>query len=259
MPLERAAPPGSRSSARAATGAAPHSCRGWPAGAAPALWRDGTGSGSWLCRRGCIRAVAWPAALVAATTRRPAARPGTARPRPRTRPTARAVRRACRPARSAFFRRRIRIADTHHAVLAVAHHHAGFAPGAAVLPAQAGLVQGAPDRKGADLGQPIRSLAQSLPQQAQRPGSRAVLLALGRSCPFGQNALLRVSAIADPRATPMPRPHGGEPVAVEATDPGGAGLGVPSSDLVGCRRVTGTLRDGQERSGALDLRGRSAE
>src|SRR5215210_2348011 len=143
MPLKRAAPPGSRSGARAATGAGPHSWRGWPAGAAPALWRDGTGSGSWLCRRGCIRAVAWPAALVAATTRRPAAPPETARPRPHTRPTARAVRRACRPARSAFFGRRIRIADTHHAVLAVAHSYARLAPGAALLPAQPGLVQGA--------------------------------------------------------------------------------------------------------------------
>src|SRR5215210_1662850 len=140
-------------------------------------------------------------------------------------------------------------------VLAVAHGYAGLAPGAALPPAQAGLVQGAPDREGADLRQPIRSLAQSLPQQAQRPGSRAVRLALGRSCPFRQNALLRVSPIADPRAAPMPRPHGGEPVAVEAADPGREGLGVPSSDLVGGSRVACPIRNGQERSGALDLRG----
>src|SRR5215210_7281365 len=188
MPLERAAPPGSRSGARAATGAAPHWCRGPLVAAAPGRWRDGTGSGSWLCRRGCIRAVAWPAALVAATTPRPAAPPETARPRPHTRPTAQAARQGCRPARSAFFGRGIGIADAHHAVLAVAHHHAGFAPGAAVLPAQAGLVQGAPDRKGADLGQPIRSLTQGSLQQAQRPSGRAVRLALWGARPFGQNA-----------------------------------------------------------------------
>src|SRR5215210_3412731 len=251
--------PRSRPGARAATGAGPHSWRGWPAGAAPALWRDGTGSGSWLCRRGCIRAVAWPAALVAATTRRPAAPPETARPRPHTRPTARAVRRACRPARSAFFGRRIRIADAHRAVRALAHHHAGFAPGAALLPAQAALVQGAPDRERADPGQPVWSLAQGFLQQAQGPGSRAVRLALGRSGPFGQNALLRVSAIADPRSAPVAGPHGGEPLTVEAAAPGGDGLGVPSSDLVRGRRVARAISNGQQNSGALDLCGGSAE
>jgi hypothetical protein len=52
--------------------------------------------------------------------------------------------------------------------------------------------------------------------------------------------LLRVSPIADPRATPMAGPHGGEPVAVEAADPGGDGLGVPSPDQVGGRRVIPT-------------------
>src|SRR3954451_24933348 len=59
--------------------------------------------------------------------------------------------------------------NAHHAVLALAHHHAGFAPGAALLPAQTGLVQGAPDRKRADLWQPIRSLAQGFLQQTQGP------------------------------------------------------------------------------------------
>src|SRR5215210_2036631 len=259
MPLKRAAPPGSRSGARAATGARLHWCSGRPVAAAPGPWPDETGSGSWLCRRGCPRAVAWPGVRAAATTPRDAARLGRGRPRPRTRPKAQAGRQGCRPARSAFFRRRIGIADAHHAVLALPHRYAGLAPGAAVLPAQAGLVQDAPDRKGADLRQPIRSFAQGSLQQAQRPSGRAVRLALWGARPFGQNALLRVSPIADPRATPMPRPHSGEPLAVEVTDPGGDGLGVPSSDLVGCRRGTGTLSDGQERSGALDLRGRSAK
>src|SRR3954449_13229771 len=104
-------------------------------------------------------------------------------------------------------------------MFALAHHDASLAPGAALLPAQAGLVQRAPDRKGADLGQPVWSLAQGSLQQAQGPGGRAVRLALGRSGPFRQNALLRIRAIADPRSAPMAGPHGGEPVAVEAADP----------------------------------------
>src|SRR6185503_276904 len=221
--------------------------------------RDGTGSGSWSCRRGCIHAAGWPGVGAAATTRRDAARLETAPPRPRTRPTAQAGRRACRLARSAFFGQSIRIADAPHTVLALAHHDAGFAPGAALLPAQTGLVQGAPDRKGADPGQPIRSVAQGSLQQAQGPSGRAVLFALWGSRPFGQDALLRVSPIADPWSAPMARPPSGKPVAVEAADPGGEGLVVPSSDLVGGRRVACAIRNGQQRSGALDVRGGGAE
>src|SRR3954463_15523957 len=152
MNPEGVARPGSRPGARAARDAAPHWCRVPPVAAAPGRWRDGTGSGSWLCRRGCIRAAASPVGRAAATTRRPVARPETAPPRPHTKRTAPVGRPVCRPARSAFFGRLLGIADAHHAVLALAHHHAGFAPGAALLPAQAARVQGAPDRIGADPG-----------------------------------------------------------------------------------------------------------
>src|SRR3954454_14832511 len=145
MPVERGASPGSRSGARAARDAAPHWCRERPVAAAPGRWRDETGSGSWLCRRGCIRAAGWPAVRAAARIRRHAARLETAPPRPRTRPTAPVGRRTCRLARPAPFFRRIRIANAHHTVLALAHGDAGFAPGAALLPAQTGLVQRAPD------------------------------------------------------------------------------------------------------------------
>src|SRR5215213_3299159 len=169
---------------------------------------------------------------------------------------------SCAPSVSAcsisFFGHRIGIADAHHAVLALAHHHAGFAPGAALLPAQPARVQGAPDRERADPGQPVIRLPQGSLQQAQGPRGRAVRLALGRAGPFGQNALLRISAIADPRAAPMAGPHGGEPLAVEAADPGGDGLGVPPSNLVSGGCVTGPLSNSQQRSGALDLRGGSA-
>src|SRR3982751_6936720 len=259
MTPEGGAPLGSRSGARAARDAAPHWCRGPPIAAAPGRMRDGTGSGSWLCHPGWIRAVAGPVLRAAARMGRDAARPETAPPRPRTRPTAQAGCRAYRPARSAPFYRRIRIDAGDRALLTPARGHPGLAPGAALLPAQAGLVQGAPDRKGADLWQSIRSVAQGFLQQAQGPRRRAVRLALRGARPFGQNALLRVSPIADPWSAPMAGPHGGEPVAVEATDPGGECLGVPSSDLVCGRRVARALRNGQERSGALDLRGGGAE
>src|SRR5215210_1213026 len=260
MNPEGAARPGLRSGARATRDAGPHWCSGPLIAAAPGRWRDGTGSGSWLCRRGCIRAAASPVALAGATIRRDAARPERGRPRPHTRPTAQAGRRACRLARSAFFRRGIGIADAHRAdMFALAHHDPGLAPGAALLPTQAGRVQGAPDRERADLWQPIRSLAQGSLQQAQGPRRRAVRLALWGSRPFGQDALLRVSPIADPWSAPMAGPHGREPVVVEAADPGGDGLVVPSSDLVGGRRVARAIRNGQQRSGALDLRGGSTE
>src|SRR3954465_5056855 len=170
---------------------------------------------------------------------------------------------SCAPSVSAcsisFFGHRIGIADAHHTGLALAHHHAGFAPGAALLPAQAARVQGAPDRERADPRQPVIGLPQGSLQQAQRPSRRAVLLALRRAGPFGPDALLRISAIADPWSAPMAGPHGGEPVAVEAADPGGDGLVVPSSDLAGGHRVARAIRNGQERSGALDLRGGGAE
>src|SRR3954471_22387266 len=260
MPLDRAAPPGSRSGARAATGARLHWCGGRLAAAAPGLMRDGTGSGSWSCRRGCTRVAGGRVGRAAAMTCRDAAPPETARPRPRTRPRAQVAPPACRPARSAFFGRGIGIADAPRAsVFALAHHHAGLAPGAALLPAQAALVQGAPDRERADPGQPVWSLAQGFLQQAQGPRRRAVLLALGRARPFGQNALLRVSAIADPGSASMARLHGREPVAVEVADPGGDRLIVPSSDLVGGSRVARAIRNGQQHSSALDLRGGSTE
>src|SRR5215217_1690971 len=254
-----AARPGSRSGARAARDAAPHSCSRRLAAAAPGPMRDGTGSGSWSCRRGYTRAAGWPVLRAAARMGRDAAPPETGRPRPHTRPPAQAGRRAYRPARSAFFGQSLGIADAHHPVLALAHHHAGFAPGAALLPAQAARMQGAPDRERADPGQSVRSLAQGFLQQAQRPSRRAVLLAPGRAGPFGQDALLRISPIADPWSAPMAGPHGRKPVAVEAADPGGDRLIVPSSDLVCGSGVGGAIRNGQKRSGALDLRGGGAE
>src|SRR6185369_10300412 len=57
----------------------------------------------------------------------------------------------------------------------------------------------------------------------------------------------------------MAGPHRGKPLAVEAADPGGDGLIVPSSDLVGGRRVARALRNGQQRSSTLNLRGGRAE
>src|SRR3954451_8341414 len=183
-----AARPGSRSGARAATGAGPHWCRERLIAAAPGRWRDGTGSGSWSCRRGCIRAAGGRVGRAPATTHRDAARLGRGRPRPHTRPRAQTAPPACRPARSAF----LAIASgsltrttPYKALLALAHRDAGFAPRAAFLPAQASFVQGAPDRIGADPRQPVIGLPQGSLQQAHGPGGRAVLVALGRARPFG--------------------------------------------------------------------------
>src|SRR4051812_28186993 len=103
---------------------------------------------SWLPPRGCplVAAPSWlpprGCPLVAAMPCRDAPPPETARPHPRTRQRAQVAPPACRPARSAFLGRGIGIADAHRAVRARAQHHAGFAPGAALLPAQAALVQG---------------------------------------------------------------------------------------------------------------------
>src|SRR3954469_10891688 len=65
-----AARPGSRSGASAATGAGPHWCRERLIAAAPGRWRDGTGSGSWSCRCGCIRAAGGRVGRAAAMTHR---------------------------------------------------------------------------------------------------------------------------------------------------------------------------------------------
>src|SRR3954454_18315895 len=204
MPLDRAAPPGSRSGARAATGARLHWCGGRVAAAAPGPMRGGKGAGSLSWRRGCTRVAGGRVGRVAAMTCRDAAPPETARPRPRTRPRAQVAPPACRPARSAFFGRGIGIADAHRAsVFALAHHHAGFAPGAALLPAQAALVPGGPDRERADLGQPVWSLAQGSLQQAQAPGGRAVLLPRGRAGTLCQGPWLRAWAAVDASSPPM--------------------------------------------------------
>src|SRR5918998_1245611 len=169
--------------------AAPRWCTARPIAAAPGLRRDGTGSGSWSCRRGHTRAVGWRVGGAAATTRQDAVRPGRDRPHPHTRPTTRMRYPACRLARSAFFDRRIGIADAHQPALALTQRLAGRAPGAALLPAQAGLVQGVRDGEPADPGQAVRSPAQGLLQQAQRPGRGAILLAVWGARPLGQNAL----------------------------------------------------------------------
>src|SRR5215203_5184777 len=186
-----------------------------------------------------------------------AARPGRDQPRPHTRLTVPTACRMCRPARSAFFDSRIGVADARHPVRAVAQRYASFTPGAALLPAQAGLVQGAPDRERADPRQPIRGLAQGFLQQAQGPGGGAIMLALGRSRPLGQNALLRVSPIADLWPTPMVGPHGRQSLTVEAADPGRDGLVMPASDPMRRGGVAGSISNRQQGTGAVNLGGGS--
>jgi hypothetical protein len=98
-------------------------------------------------------------------------------------------------------------------------------------------------------------VAQGLLQQAQRPGGAAILLTLGRSRPLGQNALLRLSPVADPRPAAMVRMHGGQALAVEAADPGRDGLVVAAPDEMGGGGVAGALANRQQGAGAVNLGG----
>ena len=81
--------------------------------------------------------------------------------------------------------------------LRLPQRHAGFAPGAALLPAQARLVQGAGDGEPAHPRQAIRGPAQGLLQQAQRPGG---------AC---HPARARALAPTRPGCAAAPEPHSG--------------------------------------------------
>src|SRR5205823_3222064 len=91
------------------------------------------------------------------------------------------------PARSAFFRAGVRILDGDLATLALADGDAGLAPGSVALPRDAGVMQHRPDSVRADLGQTIRCAPQSALQGTQRPGRRAIALAIRRPPELGQN------------------------------------------------------------------------
>ncbi len=118
-------------------------------------------------------------------------------------------------------------------------------------------MQGARDGEPADPGQAVRGPAQGLLQQAQRPGRGAILLALRRSRPLGQDALLLPDAIADPRSAAMVRAHGGKPFPVEAADPGRDRLVVAASDPMGGGGVAGSIGHRQQGAGTVDLGGGS--
>ena len=91
------------------------------------------------------------------------------------------------PARSAFFRFGIRVSHLNDPGLAFALDFAGLTPGLARLPGKASFVQDHEDRIGANLWQPIRRLPQGPLQSRQRPGGRAILLAIRRTAGFLQN------------------------------------------------------------------------
>ena len=114
-------------------------------------------------------------------------------------------------------------------------------------------MQGAGDGEPAHARQAVRRPAQGLLQQAQRPGGGAVGLALGGSSPLGQDALLLRGAIADARPAAMVWVHGGQPLAVEAADPGGNGLIVAAPDQTSRGSVAGAISDRQQSTGAVDL------
>ena len=120
----------------------------------------------------------------------------------------------------------VRVRDGDDAVvLALAHGHAGLAPAPPLLPAEAGGVQGAADRVGADAGKAIRRPAQGVPQRGQRPGRRAVPRAIQRPGDLGEDALLLGHAVADLVTAAVARHESGQPIAVEVRDPARDGVG----------------------------------
>jgi hypothetical protein len=119
-------------------------------------------------------------------------------------------------------------------------------------------VQGARDGEPAHPGQAVRGLAQGLLQQAQRPGGAAILFPLRRSGPLGQDALLLVSPVADPRPAAMMRAHGGQSLPVEAADPGRDGLVVAAPDQVSGGGVAGAVGNRQQGAGSVDFSGGGA-
>ena len=119
-------------------------------------------------------------------------------------------------------------------------------------------MQGTCNGEPTDPRQAVRSLAQGLLQQAQRPGGSAILLALGRTGPLGQNAVLLQGAIADARPAAMVRAHCSKPLAVEAADPGREGFGVAASDQMRRGGVAGSISNRQQGTGAVDLSGGSS-
>src|SRR5215212_8989967 len=223
------------------------------------LWRDGTGSGSWSCRHGHIRAAAWRAGRVVANCCPSAAQPGMGRPRPRTTPADQGQRLAYRPARSAPFYHCIRIGDADQAAfLTLAHNHASLAPGPALLPTETSSMQGAADRVGADAGQAIGRLAQRRSQRAQRPTRRTITRAVRRAGNLGEDTALFDLAIANRMAAAMARHHCGQPSIVETRDPTRHGVAGAAADKGRGRRVIQPFGHSQQGPGTCNLRCRCA-
>ena len=173
-----------------------------------------------MCRPGYTHVAAWRGGRAAARNFRDAAPPGRVRLRLRTTPPGQARHRACRPARSAPFCRGVRIGNNDRASsLAFAHDRSGFAPGAALLPAKACLVQDAADRVGADPGQTIRCSAQGGSQRAQRPSRCAVSRPVRRAGKLGQDPPPLLLAIADRMTPATARRHRRQSLAVEPRHP----------------------------------------
>ena len=207
---------------------------------AAAPWPEAgeTGSGSRLCCRGCFGVGAAVARL-----------PGYAGSG-----TAETARLDLAPDRQPQWRERVgsptdpqrnRIAKAQHTEQRSARR-CRFAPGAAycqLRPASCSVRR----TIGAEKGQHNRSLAQGFLQQAQRPRRREERLELRARGTILPGCVAARQPHSGSRATPMARPRGREPVAVEEADSGRDGLGVPSSDLVGGSRVARAISNGQER------------
>src|SRR6266567_1421322 len=114
----------------------------------------------------------------------------------------RAARRSDTPAQLPFFSLRIRIVALFHATLSLVERGADLTPGAVLLPGVACFMDAMQDGEGADLWQPIGSLAQGALQGGERPGGRSICLEQGTPSQFVPDARALRRAIAARMAAP---------------------------------------------------------
>src|SRR6266851_6770603 len=166
-------------------------------------------------------------------------RPCPTLPAPSARP-------GCRPARSSFFCARVRVVDLDLATLALAHRRTRMAPGPVALPTDTRIVQNGPDRVRADVRQTMRCTPQGTLQRVQRPGRRAIPLAIWRAPKLVQDPIAFGWAIQHRWCTTtVPRHHRAQSDLVETRHPLRDRIAHRSPDELRCFRVRAASADGE--------------
>src|SRR5712692_6501966 len=157
---------------------------------------------------------------------------------------------------SAFFCGGIRIVDLdldhHSATLATPHRRTRLAPAPIALPTQAGLVQDAPDRVGADEGQAIRGATQSALQRGQRPRGGAIALAVRLAVELGQDALLGRRVVQHGWPASVAWLERRQTLPIEQTDQGRDRVARPTTGQLSRRAVRVAIGHRQQHLGASD-------